>query len=272
MTVGGGFRRLTRLLRRLERKGWTIDSVEPQTIDQLSNRESFEARVGIMWDGESDRSAAIESVESLRDRDDAIAVTPVFQQRNGSRHLYAALECEVLIEGSEERTTNESDQTEEPPLHRDVDRLQHLYDEYATFDEMAAAVETEVSAETIRRYTIEHGIHQPARSRRWSDPQPDDHEAIRGVPVDNSVHLHGHDIETIVEAVESANTLYDVQRALDLSRARTITLLRSLDLLDLVVGRLDRAADRSTHQETIRNRLRSGERGEHGAVAAGRNG
>ena len=271
MTIGGGFRRMTRLLRRLERNGWTIESVELPELTRLSTRTQFSARIECyFWEPSPDVDPQ-QSLLEICERHDSVDISPVIHVDDELEQVSVVLDCTITIsreQGDDGPTVN---QRELPPLHRDVERLERLYEQFETFDEMAEAIDMEVSAETIRRYTIEHGIHEPARMRRWSDQEDENTERFYSVPVDNSVQLHGRDIETVVEAVETGNTLFDVQRALDLSRARTITLLRSLNLLDLVVGRLEEVEDREVRRETIRNRLRSADAGDTITAAVGRN-
>jgi hypothetical protein len=58
------------------------------------------------------------------------------------------------------------------------------------------------------------------------------------------------------DAVESANTLYDVQRTLDLDPERTRDLLAEYDLLELVSGRAAAVRDREEMKTEIDQRLR----------------
>ncbi len=48
------------------------------------------------------------------------------------------------------------------PLYKDEECLQYLYDSFRTFEEMAQSTEISVSSETVRRYMIEAGIHEPS--------------------------------------------------------------------------------------------------------------
>lgn len=50
--------------------------------------------------------------------------------------------------------------------YRDPDRLEAVYDEDATFKEMKAALGVDVTAQTVRKYMIKYGIHEP-------EPRPD---------------------------------------------------------------------------------------------------
>ncbi|WP_135855105.1 hypothetical protein [Halorussus salinus] len=60
-----------------------------------------------------------------------------------------------------EKVTAETETTDLPP-YQDPDRLQAVYDEHETFKEMTDALDVEVSAQTVRRYMIKYGIHEPA--------------------------------------------------------------------------------------------------------------
>ena len=51
---------------------------------------------------------------------------------------------------------------EDLPLYKDDECLQYLYDSFRTFEEMAQNIDISVSSETVRRYMIEAGIHEPS--------------------------------------------------------------------------------------------------------------
>jgi hypothetical protein len=52
--------------------------------------------------------------------------------------------------------------SESAPEYQDPERLAAVYDKYDTFAEMRDALEVDVTSQTVRRYMIEHGIHEPA--------------------------------------------------------------------------------------------------------------
>ncbi|WP_318569218.1 hypothetical protein [Salinigranum marinum] len=62
--------------------------------------------------------------------------------------------------------------------------------------------------------------------------------------------------EELMSAVETANTLYDVQRHLDLDRETTRDVLSEYDLLELVSGRAASVSDREKMKSEIHERLR----------------
>lgn len=48
------------------------------------------------------------------------------------------------------------------PAYQDPVQLRAVYDEYGTFAEMTEALDVAVTPQTVRRYMIQHDIHQPA--------------------------------------------------------------------------------------------------------------
>lgn len=47
------------------------------------------------------------------------------------------------------------------PPYRDPNRLETVYEEYDTFAQMTEALDVDVTPQTVRRYMIQHGIHEP---------------------------------------------------------------------------------------------------------------
>ncbi len=65
-----------------------------------------------------------------------------------------------------EAVDDESDPTDDSvPPYRDPDRLKAVYDEERTFQEMTDALGVDVTPQTVRRYMIDHDVHEP-------QPQP----------------------------------------------------------------------------------------------------
>lgn len=64
-----------------------------------------------------------------------------------------------------EEATEFEDQ-EDRPQYQDPERLAAVYDETATFEEMRDELGVDVTAQTVRKYMIKHGIHEP-------EPRPD---------------------------------------------------------------------------------------------------
>jgi len=54
------------------------------------------------------------------------------------------------------------DASKNKPAYKDPNRLREVYENHDTFNEMTAALDVEVTPQTVRRYMIKHGIHEPA--------------------------------------------------------------------------------------------------------------
>lgn len=70
--------------------------------------------------------------------------------------------------GTEPRGEEQADvdDREDRPQYQDAERLAAVYDENATFEEMRNELGVDVTAQTVRKYMIKHGIHEP-------EPRPD---------------------------------------------------------------------------------------------------
>lgn len=62
---------------------------------------------------------------------------------------------------AETATRLEAARNEELPPYEDTDYLRELYETCDTFTEMSREIEMDVSSETVRRYMIEAGVHEP---------------------------------------------------------------------------------------------------------------
>lgn len=177
------------------------------------------------------------------------------------------------------------------PPYEDTDYLQWLYDSCDTFEEMSRTIAMDVSSETVRRYLIDAGIHEPTSyrsatgdERAHGDPstaaaddaaepesEPAEASSTRSPPgtdhagepsLDDQIVTDGLGlpedlrIEDVVDAVVDSTTVYDVQRHLDLERRRTRELLEHLNLLDLVMHRISEGPKREVTYEQVATRIR----------------
>ena len=172
------------------------------------------------------------------------------------------------------------------PAYRDPDRLREAYAATDGFAAMREYLGADVSTETIRRYTIEHGIHDrdpaldsedsgesdgavpeppavdraaltPAVERARGDPPT---VPVPDAPADRPPELDealppGLTVPELKATVREADTLYQVAAELDLDRERARGLLRDLDLLDLVHGRVSTKRRRDELKSEIDRRL-----------------
>lgn len=241
MSIGRKFRRLTRVIRRLEEAGWEISEVRPSDGQCISSAGGIDATIACRRLDSEDGSPP--GPRSLGLEDHPVDIQPLAVQAD---RIGTSVELVVTIESHSESKSEPTHQETEAPLHRNPSRLARLYRRHRTFREIADSIEEDVSAETVRRYMIEHGIHEPGASTTGAT-RPSVLADGMGLP---------RPLEDVIDAVTHGNTVYDVQRELDLDRAETTSLLRDLDLIDLVTGRITKSASPAERNEKIRERLR----------------
>ena len=152
------------------------------------------------------------------------------------------------------------------PPYEDTAYLRALYDACDTFTEMSREIGMEVSAETVRRYMIEAGVHDPdtydtdsdgatgnsppaGATDAESDPtaaMPDEQLVTDGIGMPEGVAL-----EDVVEAVVDSSTTYEVQRTLGLERQETRDLLQELNLIGLVLHRISDDEQETSYEQAV---------------------
>lgn len=138
------------------------------------------------------------------------------------------------------------------PPFKDPELLADVYESCDTFAEMAERLEMDVTGETVRRYMIEHDIHEPTTYQTDSDDaggQPVVLSDGIGLPEDVTV-------EALIETVKTSNTIHQVKQDIDVEREDALEMLKELNLLDLVVGRLATEGERETTREDVVECLR----------------
>ena len=132
---------------------------------------------------------------------------------------------------------------------------------------MSRRIDMDVSAETVRRYMTEAGVHSPtsyetaggARAASGADDDdgsgtaslPDEQLVADGIGLPEALTLHD-----VVDAVVDARTVHEVQREVGLEYDRTRQLLTQLNVLDLVVGRVSGDPDQRVTVEVVADRIR----------------
>ncbi|GAD52740.1 hypothetical protein MBEHAL_1500 [Halarchaeum acidiphilum MH1-52-1] len=188
----------------------------------------------------------------------------------------------VATAGDEDadRGAPRSDRDTGVPPFRDRERLAEIYASCETFAEMADVIDMDVSAETVRRYMIRNGVHEPdtydtgdaddgeTGSSETPDPEspspspaPAPSPSVRGdatppLRADGMGLPESVTIDDLVEAVNDAATIREVGRCLGIERMDAFELLTDLDLLEFVMGRLTRDDSRAVGREQILDRLR----------------
>ncbi len=167
--------------------------------------------------------------------------------------LVASLPAGGAGAGSEGREANEHERgrdRDRPPFE-DPELLAAVYEDCDTFAEMVDALGMDVTPETVRRYMIDHGIHQPA-----SYGDDEDEESDRVVLADGIGLPEGVTVDGLVDAVVEAKTPGCVGRQLGIERETAVETLQELGLLELVVGRLATENERAVGRKAVLERLR----------------
>jgi hypothetical protein len=158
------------------------------------------------------------------------------------------------------------------PPFRDRELLAEVYETHDTFAEMTEALGMDVTAETVRRYMVDHGIHQPnsydtggdeeerseseptaeTESVTDAEPEPTPPVVADGIGLPDDVT-----VERLIETVKRSNTIYEVRQDIGIEHDDALEMLRELNLLDLVVGRLATEAERDISRDEIVGRLRA---------------
>ncbi|WP_380676943.1 hypothetical protein [Salinigranum sp. GCM10025319] len=210
--------------------------------------------------------------------------------------------------------TSATEHDREVPPFRDPDLLAEVYDSCGTFAEMAEELGMDVTGETVRRYMIDAGVHQPntydtgtagdedanesttgsdegaepgpgVEDDRETEPESETEPKPESDPATGSVEGGGRrvtggdeaadasespvvladgiglpndvTVETLVETVKRSNTIYEIEREIGVDREDALDVLRELNLLDLVVGRLATEEERDDiSREAVIERLR----------------
>jgi len=166
---------------------------------------------------------------------------------------------EKVEDGSEVDARESTTGTRDVAPFNDPELLQEVYDTHDTFAEMAGALEMDVTGETVRRYMIDYDIHQPNSYRTES---PETTESTAGNDEETVVLSDGLglpetvEIEDLIETVNGANTIYEVKEDLDMERREAHTMLKELNLVDLVMGRLNSDRSCDITREDVVDRLR----------------
>lgn len=227
---------------------------------------SLDAAEPVVPTGDFDVSLDVVGTEP---RSDGLAVTleasvPAAESADEAERGHASTDAS---EGSAEETTDDSTvswRDRGVPPFRDPDRLKEVYNTCDTFAEMADTLEMDVTAETVRRYMIDHDIHQPNSydTDAASDPESATEPAAGEedtppVALADGVGLpEGIDIESLIEAAERATTIREFKQSLGMDRQEAHELLCDLNLVDLVVGRLSTQVEREVDRSDVVERLR----------------
>jgi len=227
-------------------------------------RLGFETREAVLPVGAHDIEIEPQDATLRTDGTVRVEVSAFVPDGDSSAEASAA---SATVSGDEEASasrdarTAETGRDREVPPFKDPDLLASVYESCDTFAEMAETIEMDVTAETVRRYMIDYDIHEP-NSYNTADETDEAEDATAAGEEDPVVLSDGiglpEDItvEELIETVKGSNTIYEVKRDMGVARQDALEMLRELNLLDLVVGRLATEAERDITRDDVVERLR----------------
>ncbi|ADB63478.1 hypothetical protein Htur_4700 (plasmid) [Haloterrigena turkmenica DSM 5511] len=250
-----------------EPDGSVSESTTPIECDRSDREAPIDSLEGAVTADESKPESATESEDER---------APDSRDRSASDSAPNAVTSDIAIDDETERALAAA-RNEDLPPYDDIEYLECLYDSFDTFTAMAEVLEMDVASETVRRYMIDAGIHEPTSYETTAPDEDDattdgsetttgqqdcsaaedrepttDGELDRSATADDSAASVPEkplvadgiglpddiEIDELMDAIESSMTLHDVTRNLGLERGRTRELLEQLNLLDLVVKRV----------------------------------
>ncbi len=312
MSVGEALRELGEFLDECENSGH-VTSVEltgdsgSESGDQLTAEIGVELSMGRRGEGQTVLSlgeATVNGVGETRfvlesqspvlpvvDHDVDVGVENATIDADGS--MNATLSATLTVDDEEGSSTMgapggpaNAAHTRDVPPFRDPELLEEVYASCDTFEEMTDAIGMDVTAETVRRYMIDHGIHQPdsydTDDSETSDVDPGGTEADVDTPASGNTPSGGVadsktttedaqpvvltdgiglpddvTVEMLIKTVKQSNTILEVKRDLDIERQEALDMLQRLDMVDLVIGRIDAQTERNITREDVIDRLQA---------------
>lgn len=242
-------------------------------------------------DGIGDVAVPADATNPTPSRDGRANVEDAEHERTGERAGGDRNRSAVPADSERNRSAGSADR--DVPPFEDRELLRRVYASCDTFAEMADAIEMDVTAETVRRYMIDHDIHEPNSYDTGDSDEPAEKGAggapTSGDPVDETADAgvdepkrgvengrydpsDGEDgtvvlsdgiglpesitVDALIDTIRRSNTIYEVKRDIDVDHDDALELLRELNLLDLVVGRLATEGERDVSRDEIVGRLR----------------
>lgn len=288
MSLGTSLRRLGQFLEECE--GRAPISVRPESVSV--NESAARATIELSLDGASDSSIrlhdanfendalalTLDTADALPTDDDVtLALADVTFDSTPTAVVTATIphpsggKAAPTEPPTDEAAASPADvRNPDVPAFRDEPYLAALYARYDTFAEMAEAIEMDVADETVRRYMTKHDIHSPDsygttgdEADATSNATPAAGDAVTAGADAVPEHLadgmglpESVTVDELVEAVNAAKTIREVGNALGLERMDAFELLKDLDLVECVLGRLDATDDREVGRDQILARLR----------------
>lgn len=160
--VINAFRQLSEVLERLESSGTDVQHVTvDQDLSESASELTAELAVEVPIAEEGTRESVSFASEAIDIENGRMSVdVTVTVSDDGSRNDVDGL--------SETATPPDTADARAVPAYKDPQRLREVYERHDTFPEMTAALNVDVTSETVRRHMVKHDIHDPDDARPLS--------------------------------------------------------------------------------------------------------
>jgi len=233
---------------------------------------------------DGDYEVLVDPVDARLQPDATVVVTLSLSVADGERSSGESPTVSP-VSGRERKASDRRDR--DVPPFEDTELLSEVYESCDTFREMADELGMDVTAETVRRYMVDHDIHEPnsydtgpasgggrdedggnsaasagAEDRQGTDDEesaetdPEDRRETPAVRADGIGLPEDVTVDTLIETVRRSNTIYEFKREVGLEREDALDVLRDLHLLEFFTGRLDARSEREITREDVVERLR----------------
>lgn len=271
--VNHGLKRLATTIETLEDDGNTITEISTNTGNSCSSdclTAEFSIVIPLPVSKHDGGYSVFDATEAVVREDGSVLVS--FEGEITGHEIETASTNGALAQQSDGREG-------ELPPHRDPEALQKAYEECDTFVEMKRALGTDVTPEAVRQQMVKQGIHEVTEddsAETECDSEQElsigDASAPRDSPEDSVQHGSTRSLEVFVsdggfpsdltvpelkKIVKSSESLYEVSKQVSASLDETREMLKRLNLLDFVTGRLSTKGEQTVTDEEIDRRIRA---------------
>ncbi|NHN46562.1 hypothetical protein G9464_02980 [Halostella sp. JP-L12] len=138
------------------------EDIQIRTQDAHVSGEGIDLQLAIETETEGCADSTTGSDSDTGTKDDPIVEAESDYKENGKDRDAVGEEESPNASGTVAEDTDDHSNGRDLPPYRDPDTLEDVYDECDTFTEMRDALDVEVTPQTVRKYMIEHDIHEPS--------------------------------------------------------------------------------------------------------------
>ncbi|WP_306061783.1 hypothetical protein [Natronococcus wangiae] len=173
MAISAAIGEFAEILAQLEQTDKKVRSVALTGTDTDAEAVTARVEVGVpVIEGESVNDDVTIAATEIKLTDGYVDVTLEFSIPSSTGGVALGENRSRSLTGLEDTKTAESSNS--APPYKDPNALETVYEQHDSFSEMTAALGVDVTSETVRRYMVKHGIHDPGETGNGSADQSTD--------------------------------------------------------------------------------------------------